>query len=250
MARMIPHLTRPSRRPSGRIWQSSAWLALLLAGAPASAQSPGPTAPKAAEEQAYLNALAERCRRILVPLQLDSEALSNRVHAILMEQYQTLRHIHDRRDRALDELAGRQSSTPEERQQRRQQILDDVRKELDQAHRAFLDRLGRELPPEQVDRIKDGMTYNLVDVTYQAYLRLLPELSDEQKQHIRNLLLEARELAMDEGTAREKHMVFNRYKGRINNYLSAQGYDLKAAERRLRESISAQRRVQRSAQQH
>ncbi|MGA4644214.1 DUF3826 domain-containing protein [Limisphaera sp. 4302-co] len=246
----MPHLTRPSLHPSGPIWRRRAWLALLLAGASASAQSPPATDPKAGEEQAYRVAVAERCRRILAPLQLDSGALSNRVHAILMEQYQTLRHIHDRRDRALDELAGRQSSTPEERQQRRQQILDDVRKELDQAHRAFLDRLGRELPPEQVDRIKDGMTYNLVDVTYQAYLRLLPELSDEQKQHIRNLLLEARELAMDEGTAREKHMVFNRYKGRINNYLSAQGYDLKAAERRLRESISAQRRAQRSAQQH
>lgn len=31
---------------------------------------------------------------------------------------------------------------------------------------------------------------------------------------------------MDAGTSKEKHAWFGKYKGRINNYLSAQGYDL------------------------
>jgi len=246
---MNPHPSHEHRTRLSRGRWIAACLAVLLGSAAAPAQAPSSAPASDAEEQAYLRTLAERCTRILAPLNLESVALSNRVHAILMEQYQTLRGIHARRDRALAELIEQANLSPEDRQRRRQGVLDQVRKELDEAHRAFVERLGGELSPEQVDRIKDGMTYNLVDVTYQAYLRLLPELSDEQKQHIRNLLLEARELAMDEGTAREKHMLFNRYKGKINNYLSAQGYDLKAAERRLRESISAQRRAQRSTRQ-
>jgi hypothetical protein len=46
-------------------------------------------------------------------------------------------------------------------------------------------------------------------------------------------LIAAREIAMDAGTAEEKHQVFGKFKGRINNYLTAQGYDLKEASKRL-----------------
>jgi hypothetical protein len=42
-----------------------------------------------------------------------------------------------------------------------------------------------------------------------------------------NWLKEARELAMDGESSDKKHAIFGKYKGRINNYLSAQGYDMK-----------------------
>jgi FtsZ-binding cell division protein ZapB len=38
-------------------------------------------------------------------------------------------------------------------------------------------------------------------------------------------------VAISEGSAEAKHAVFGRYKGRINNFLSQQGYDLKQEER-------------------
>jgi hypothetical protein len=67
---------------------------------------------------------------------------------------------------------------------------------------------------------------------------MLPRLTDEQKRYIFIALYQARELAMDEGSSDAKHAVFGKYKGRINNYLSAQGYDLakesKAWEERLK----------------
>jgi len=75
-----------------------------------------------------------------------------------------------------------------------------------------------------------------VQVTYRRYQQVLPELTDEQKREILANLIEARELAMDGGSSDEKHAIFGKYKGRINNYLSAQGYDLRAAEKRLAES--------------
>ena len=51
-------------------------------------------------------------------------------------------------------------------------------------------------------------------------------LATFQKKYIYNALVEAREHAMDGGSSKEKHAWFGKYKGRINNYLSKQGYDL------------------------
>lgn len=54
------------------------------------------------------------------------------------------------------------------------------------------------------------------------------------KEQILTWLTEAVELAMDAGTSDGKHQIFGKYKGRINNYLSAEGYDLQK-ERKDRE---------------
>ena len=39
-------------------------------------------------------------------------------------------------------------------------------------------------------------------------------------------LIEAREIAIDAENSNKKHEAFGKYKGRINNYLAARGYDL------------------------
>jgi len=50
-----------------------------------------------------------------------------------------------------------------------------------------------------------------------------PDLTEENKQKILELLKQAREEAMDGGSSDEKTAIFQRYKGKINNYLSKQG---------------------------
>jgi hypothetical protein len=60
---------------------------------------------------------------------------------------------------------------------------------------------------------------------------MIETLSDEQKAKIHEWLVEARELAIGEGSSESKHAVFGKFKGRINNFLSQQGYDLKQEER-------------------
>ena len=70
------------------------------------------------------------------------------------------------------------------------------------------------------------MTYNVVKVTYDAQLEMIPTLTEEEKKQIMIWLLEARELAIDAESSNKKHEMFGKYKGRINNYLSARGYDL------------------------
>jgi hypothetical protein len=58
---------------------------------------------------------------------------------------------------------------------------------------------------------------------------MLPDLSAEQKARILSDLTEAREHAMDAESSEKKHAWFGKYKGRINNYLSAAGIDMKKA---------------------
>ncbi len=106
-------------------------------------------------------------------------------------------------------------------------------------HRRFVARLEGELTPEQVNQVKDGLTYGVVPLTYKRYLELLPNLSVEQRAELLANLVEAREYAMDAGSSDEKHAWFGKYKGRINNYLSAAGIDMKQAEKDLAEQEKA-----------
>ncbi len=71
------------------------------------------------------------------------------------------------------------------------------------------------------------MTYGVLPLTYKAYQEQILTLNDEQKKQILIWLTEAREHAMDAESSDKKHAWFGKYKGRINNYLSAAGYDLK-----------------------
>jgi len=93
----------------------------------------------------------------------------------------------------------------------------------------FLSTLSQSLATEQVEQVKDKMTFNKLQVTYKGYLEMLPQLTEDQKRTIREMLVQARDRAVYAGSAEEKTEVFNKFKGRINNYLSSQGYDLKRA---------------------
>ena len=57
---------------------------------------------------------------------------------------------------------------------------------------------------------------------------MIPSLKENEKLQILNWLKEAREFAIDAENANAKHGWFGKYKGRINNWLTKRGYDLKA----------------------
>lgn len=93
-------------------------------------------------------------------------------------------------------------------------------------HFEFAADLGNYLNEDQIEAVKDGMTYGVVPKTYQAHLEMIPSLKENEKLQILNWLKEAREFAIDAGTSKEKHGWFGKYKGRINNWLAKRGYDL------------------------
>ena len=176
-----------------------------------------------AADPGYAATARTRAEKIIATLALADAAQISRVRDLVAGQYQALHDLHARRDAALASAGAADSA----------RIRAETGKDLARLHSAFLRALGDELAKDQIERIKDGMTYGVLPATLRVYHDMLPQLTAEQRERIRSWLEDAREEAMDAGTSKEKHAVFGRYKGRINNFLSAAGYDLKQAERDL-----------------
>ncbi len=179
------------------------------------ATSPTHSPPLTAEEAAYRTAIEKRTADILALLDITDAKRLARVHDIIVAQYRALRDWY-----AVNKVRLKGASAEQSRE---------IKSSLRTLHEKFIASLSAILTPAQVEKVKDKMTYNKVQVTYRGYVEMLPALTEAQKSKIMAWLVEAREEAMDGGSAGEKSAIFNRYKGRINNYLSAEGYDLKQA---------------------
>lgn len=183
-----------------------------------------------AQDEQYWQVVSGRAGKIVRTMDLNDPAKGKRVQDIIAMQYVNLSAIHDSRDSEIKAVEERTDLGPAEKGKRIATIKARSEKKVEALHRSYLKDLSAELTPEQVDMVKDGTTYGLLGQTYQGYLSLLPDLTEEQKNRIMKWLVEAREIAMDAGSSEEKHYWFRKYKGKINNYLSAEGYDLKKAE--------------------
>jgi hypothetical protein len=181
----------------------------------------------------YVRITTERAQKIVAKLGIDDVAKAVRVQETIARQYRDLQAIHAQRDAGLAAATLPASGDRAAVEAARATLQRESEFEQYRLHYAFLARLGAELTALQVEQVKDGLTFQVVPITFHRYQQLLPSLSDEQRRMIHALLLEAREHAMDAGTSEAKHAVFGKYKGRINNHLSAAGFDLKAAERAL-----------------
>ncbi|TXK23455.1 DUF3826 domain-containing protein [Pontibacter qinzhouensis] len=181
------------------------------------------------EAQAYIQVTNQRADKIVDNMAISDRTKKLKVRDYVAQQYRDLSRIHEQRDarvKAVKETAGTNKQATEKRIA---EIDEFTNAELAKLHQTFIGNLQAQLSAEQVDQVKDGMTYGVVPITYKGYLAMLPNLTEEQKTQIMAWLVEAREHAMDAGTSEKKHGWFGKYKGRINNYLSAAGYDLKKA---------------------
>jgi hypothetical protein len=197
--------------------------AALLGTLPVSAQETNaPAAARTAEseEAAYTKTIDGRTTNILVVLEIQDPAKTARVHDEITNQYRSLRQWQADNETKVKEL----SRKPGYATNADYAAIMSARKGL---HDAFLAKLNANLTPEQVVKVKDKMTYNKVKVTYDAYLKFNPDLTDAEKARIMELLVQAREEAMDGISEKEKTAIFGKYKGKINVYLSAQGHKQK-----------------------
>jgi hypothetical protein len=152
-----------------------------------------------------------------------------RVRDIVARQYFDLNAIYNERDARIRAVKDRQGVEKAAIDSVRKIAQDDADRRIAVLHDQYLARLGKELNPEQVNGVKDGMTYDVLHVTYRSYQEMLPNLTADQKARILSDLTEAREHAIDAESSEKKHAWFGKYKGRINNYLSAAGIDMKKA---------------------
>lgn len=179
-------------------------------------------AQTAAVDTAYLRVVNQRADKIVATLGVTKEKEATKVRDIISKQYQDLNRIHEKRDAELKKAKEENSSAEDIKK-----IQSETESALAKLHQSYLSQLSKHLKEEQIEKVKDGMTYNVVPITYKGYQEMIPTLTEDQKKQIKLYLVEAREHAMDAGTSDEKHKWFGKYKGRINNYLSAAGYNLK-----------------------
>jgi len=201
-------------------------LILLFAGALLSASALAADANMTPEQVAakYTATIEGRTADILKVLNLDDTNKIAGVHDAIMAQYRALNAWHSENDAKLKASKADTNAVAQ------------IRSSLKALHENFLDALAENLSPEQIEKVKDKMTYGKVQFTYQGYLTQYSNLSDENKAEILRLLKEAREEAMDGGSSNEKTAVFTRYKGKINNYLSKQGIQ---SEKKMKTPTSA-----------
>jgi hypothetical protein len=168
------------------------------------------------DNENYIKVLTERSQKIVNTLELGDTAACNRVTDILVNQYKSLGLIHDGSD------------------------AEDTKKlKLYNLHCEFIGKLTSELTPEQVVKVKDGMTFGVVKVTYDSYCDMIPSLKPEEKRQLMAWLIEAREHAMSAASSNKKHEWFGKYKGRFNNYLSQRGYDIQQERKAWEERLKA-----------
>jgi hypothetical protein len=212
---------------------------LIVAMALAEAMYARDGAAPSDKEAAYTQAIEKRTQDILAVLDLKDASKAAGVHDAIVAQYRDLRTWHDANDAAVKELNKRLSQAKEGEAETIRGEIARAKASLRALHDGFVERLSKDLTAGQVEVVKDRMTYNVVHVTFNAYGQMLPGLTDGQKARILEMLKEAREEAMDGGSAEEKHAVFGRYKGRINNYLAGDGDDLKRASKEFADKQKA-----------
>ncbi len=189
-----------------------------------------------AEDRNYQQVIAQRADKIVAALGLTDSTQFKRVSQAVAQQYHDLNHLYEQHKTTKKGI-----TEPD----KIKELEAETNRQLGQLHLQYLAQLSKELSSVQIEKIKDGMTYGVLPNTYRAYQEMLPDLTEVQKAQILAYLTEAREHAMDAESSEKKHAWFGKYKGKINNYLSAQGIDMKKEsqewEKRIKEAQAAKK---------
>lgn len=190
-----------------------------------------------AEEKQYLEVLKNRSEKILDQyVELPEGETREKVLKLMVKQYWNLNKVHDGRDNKIKELKER-GFTADILKRERNKLEKKADKKLLKLQEKYIRNLSRLLDKQQIDGIKEGMTLGAMTHNYRGFTEMIPTLTSEEKEHIRNQLLEARDKAMNMGSSEDKQAVFRDYKGKINNYLSGRGYDLEKEGKQWQERI-------------
>jgi hypothetical protein len=164
--------------------------------------------------------------RLLGALKLEDTAKADRVKGILGDWLVTMWSWHQQNDPQLKELWAQwnQARAVVPKDEFPAEVIahkiDDVYASLRPAYLAMVEKLSSELTPAQVDALKEtwsrspGMTR-----TYNAYLEIVPDLTEEQKKVIHDRMLIAREDAMLTDADKEIVAIYKRHKVKVEAYV-------------------------------
>lgn len=190
----------------------------------------------------YVNSITARSQKIVDKLDIKDKQVAENVLHIICNRYFLLNSIHEQCAKKVK--AAKDSLTGNAKNDAIRNAENERDAQLFKHHFELASDLSLYLTDDKVEAVKDGMTYGVVKVTYDANLEMIPSLKDEEKAQILAWLKEAREFAMDAENSNKKHGWFGKYKGRINNYLSKRGYDLVKERQGWYERIEAKKKKQ------
>ena len=173
----------------------------------------------------YVESLVKRSQKIVDKLGLTDVKVAEDVRNVIANRYFELNDIYEVRDAKVKKIkeSGLSGAAKDDALKAAEYEKDAA---LYRSHFAYPANLSLFLDEKQIEVVKDGMTYGVVKVTYDATIDMIPSLKEEEKAQIYAWLIEAREFALDAENSDKKHAAFGKYKGRINNYLAKRGYDL------------------------
>jgi hypothetical protein len=172
--------------------------------------------PKVTDEEwaKYEKTLAERADKAVADAKIEDPAKAQHVKASVTAWYKVTRAWDAQNGTRLKELRKNAKANAEE--------ITKLRSSLKPLHDAFVADMASVLTPDQVDAIKEYLTYKRPSIMYTGFTKDNPWLNEAQKARIKEIANEAREAAMDEGSSDDKHKVMDQYKGRITNFIAAE----------------------------
>lgn len=160
----------------------------------------------------YVESIVKRSQKIVDKLGLTDVKVAEDVRNVIANRYFELNDIYEVRDAKVKKIkeSGLSGAAKDD-------ALKAVEYEKDAAlyrsHFAYPANLSLFLDEKQIEVVKDGMTYGVVKVTYDATIDMIPSLKEEEKAQIYAWLIEAREFALDAENSDKKHAAFGKYKG-------------------------------------
>lgn len=131
----------------------------------------------------YVESIVNRSQKIVDKLGLTDAKVAEDVCNVIANRYFELNDIYEIRD-AKVKAVKESGLTGDAKNEALKAAENEKDAALYRSHFAFPASLSLFLNEEQIEAVKDGMTYGVVKVTYEATLDMIPSLKEEEKVQI------------------------------------------------------------------
>jgi len=166
--------------------------------------------------------------RVLKALNISDKAKKESVRNLLVRQYQQIQKTVAERDSKMKD-AVQSASNKVDGEKKAAEIWADYQILLSKRRDTFTNALSTHLSADQVELVQNTMTDDRLHKEFTLFQALLPNMTEPQKKQVYNYLLEARSNAMNVLSEEDRLKWFDKFRGRANNYLAKQGYNLRKA---------------------
>lgn len=160
------------------------------------------------DDATYEASIQRRVNETIQQMQLNDPAKEERVRERFLQTYRDLRAWH---------------KTHYEHYKQVKNEFERLDKELRSIPRGFIKEMQSVLTPEQVEMIQERMVGGRYRHNVGGLDAEYPDLPEGVRSYAMDLWAEARDIAMALPEGKDKTQVFERYKGKVNNYIASKG---------------------------